>query len=146
MTASSALQYSLSAEPTKVSATGGSVPFNSFPSCCPDAPCRLALVDAGELVAVELGDGRIVGSDELVGPRLGDLAHARLLRRRDLVELHALGLQLADRLLRRGADDRALVGARLVGSIVHDLLLGRRQLVPEALADQDDVRGVDVVG
>src|SRR5678815_253587 len=107
---------------------------------------RSTLVDAGELVGIELGDRRIVRGDELVGDALGDLAHAGLLRRGALVVLHALGLQLADGLLRRGSAHLALVAARLVGGVVHDLLLGRRELVPEALAHEHDVRRVDVVG
>ena len=78
--------------------------------------------------------------------RLGLVAHAREFGRRDVVDLHALGLELVDRRLRLLAADLALIIARFVGRILQDLLLVRRQLVPELLADQDDVGAVGVVG
>ena len=104
------------------------------------------LVDAGQLVGVELGDGWIVGGNEAVGDRLGDGAHAAELGGGELVVGHALGFQLVDRFLRRGAADLALVGPGLVGGVVHNFLLGRRELVPELLADEHDIGRVDVVG
>ena len=55
-------------------------------------------------------------------------------------------LQLIHRFLRGGQADLAQVVPRLERGVAQDLLLGGGELVPEYLADQDDVRCLDVVG
>ena len=77
---------------------------------------------------------------------LGRVLHAGVFGRRDLVELHALGLEFAQRLVRRQLGLVALVLARLGKAVAQHLLLFRRQAVPELLADDDDVLREGVVG
>ena len=78
--------------------------------------------------------------------RLRRLLHAGIFGRSDLVEGHALGLELGQRLLGLNAGLLALIITRLSHGLAHHLLLFRRELVPELLADEQDVLRIGVVG
>ena len=62
------------------------------------------------------------------------------------VDLHALALEVGQRLVGLGTRVLALEVAALLGGIEQHLLLGLRQAVPVLLADQHDQGAVDVVG
>ena len=106
----------------------------------------LPAADARELVVEQFDACRIILGGEFFDDALGRVLHAGIFGGRDLVELHALGLQLAERLLRRHHRLVALILARLGEGVAEHLLLFRRQAVPELLADDDDVLREGVVG
>src|SRR5215217_3349453 len=73
-------------------------------------------------------------------------SHPHHLFRRDLVEQHALGLELGQRSGAHLTADVALIVARLLAGVLQDLLLVAAELIPELLPDQDDDGPVDVTG
>src|SRR5690606_23835797 len=76
----------------------------------------------------------------------GLLAHALDLLWSDLVDRHALLLDLRQGFARFGARVLAFRVARLLRRVHDDALLGRREPVPPAYGGRDDPRAVDVIG
>src|SRR6185295_5624788 len=106
----------------------------------------LGAADARQLAGEEFYARRIIFGREFFDDRLGGVLHAGVFGRRDLVELHTLGFQFIQRLVRGELGLVALVLARLGKAVAQHLLLFRRQAVPELLADDDDVLRKSVVG
>src|SRR4051812_20998120 len=113
----------------------------------PIAVSRAAAWLAGTVRLVRLADALQLGVEQLhlalveIGGKalrngLRRLLHARVFGRSNLVEGHPLGLQLGQRLVGLNARLLALIVARLRRGLAHHLLLFRRELVPELLADQ----------
>src|SRR4051794_2391044 len=102
-------------------------------------------MNAIELGVEQLDDSWIILGRKTFGDGLRLLTHAGKFGLRYFVDLHAPGSEIRYRLLGLIAADPALVVACLNGGLPHDLLLRRRELVPELPAHQDDVGAVGVV-
>src|SRR4051794_7453010 len=84
-----------------------------------------------EFVPIELDDGLVVRGCKTVGDGAGRQPHSFLLRSSHIVVLHPFGFQIANSALRRRPADLPLIATRLVGSLAHDFLFCRAELVPK---------------
>src|SRR6476659_7357143 len=93
------------------------------------------LADTFQLGVEQLDLALVKIGREALRDGLSGLLHAGIFGRSDLIEGHALCLELGQRLLGLNAGLLALIITRLSHSLAHQLLLFRRELVPKLLAD-----------
>src|SRR5215510_7354150 len=110
------------------------------------APLLRLRADLGELGRHVLGRCLAELLAELLDDRLQFVPELRLLGRRELGHLHAVLLQLAERLVAVVADRLSLEEGRLARRLLDGLLLDWRERIPGLLRQQQHPDAVDVLG